>query len=157
MLGGNDIYVADTEPEKAMEVKIIRPYTRVEYDQLLRRQATKTVLWKKCLNFCDLDRNEVEYFNKAFYTEKKEEGQCAFTCFNDRIIAHLGKEEAYKHDMLYNWDNMTQAYQNLREINPVNKKQQFFDKTKSEEDQERMLAKLERQAKKMKTDKFDFY
>ncbi len=52
---------------------------------------------------------------------------------------------------------MRASYEELRAINPNHKMSQVFDKTKTEEQQERMMGKLERQANRMKSNKFDFY
>ncbi|CAI2380409.1 unnamed protein product [Moneuplotes crassus] len=158
MLGGTDIYKVDTgEADPAVNVRVIRPYNKRQYDTLLKVEATKRVLWKKCLNFCDLDRSEVKYFNKAFYTDKEEEGKCAFTCFNDRVIAHLGEDTAKEYDLLYNWDKMRAEYDKLRAINPNTKLELMLEKTKTEEEQQRMFEKLERQGKMFKSNRFDFY
>ena len=103
------------------------------------------------------DRNEVKHFNKAFYTEHEKAAKCSFNCFNDRIIAHFGEEEAQEHDLLYDWDHMTKSYEQLLAINPVHRYEQMMNKTRTEEEQERMMEKLEKQAKRLKRNKFDFY
>ena len=44
MLGGNDIYKIDTEPEQAMRVRIARPFTqKKQLDKALHREAARRV------------------------------------------------------------------------------------------------------------------
>ena len=59
--------------------------------------------------------------------------------------------------MIYDWEEMLLKYEALKAINPVHKYDQMMNKTRTEEEQERMFEKLEKQAQKLKTNKFDFY
>ena len=52
---------------------------------------------------------------------------------------------------------MRAEYDKLRAINPNTKLEQMLEKSKTEEEQERMLQKLEKQANRLKSNKFDFY
>eukprot|EP00344_Euplotes_crassus_P007565 CAMPEP_0197007690 /NCGR_PEP_ID=MMETSP1380-20130617/41832_1 /TAXON_ID=5936 /ORGANISM="Euplotes crassus, Strain CT5" /LENGTH=52 /DNA_ID=CAMNT_0042427921 /DNA_START=312 /DNA_END=470 /DNA_ORIENTATION=+ len=52
---------------------------------------------------------------------------------------------------------MRAEYDKLRAINPNTKLELMLEKTKTEEEQQRMFEKLERQGKMFKSNRFDFY
>ena len=117
------------------------------------------------------DREKVRYFNKDFYYKYHEEGKCTVECYNDRLKAHLSEEEIKKNAMLLDWNELHSQYQSYRLWNPVNKLEKKMteswieDKVRQaenpekahEEIQEDLFQKLERNSKKFKTNKFDFY
>ena len=43
MLGGSDIYKVETDFEQAMRVKLVRPHTKKQLDEIMYREAARRV------------------------------------------------------------------------------------------------------------------
>ena len=100
---------------------------------------------------------EVPFFDRKFYYEKADKAKCTFECYNDRIKSHFDEKEARKYGLLFEWDWMKTEYERYHTWNPIKQHQMKFDKSITEDDQEEMLQKLEKQTRKLKKNKFDFY
>ena len=85
------------------------------------------------------------------------EAKCTTECYNHKMIAHLGEEEAHKHDMLYEWDRLQGEYHKLWLMNPKHRIKEVIKSQKTEEEQERLINRVDNQSKLFKRNQFDFY
>ena len=70
---------------------------------------------------CDLDDEKLPNFNKNFYYNTKEAQVCLQTCYNTRMDAHFGAEEAEKRDLHLDFETMKREYQNYEKWHPTSR------------------------------------
>ena len=115
MLKGTDLYKVEESAESALKVNYTRyATTKKEIDKMLYREAAKRILFKKCFEHCGFNRKETKYFNKQFYYEEADKGKWTFECFNDRIKAHFGDDEAKTHNLYFDFEWMKSEYDTQR-------------------------------------------
>ena len=54
-------------PEDALKLAVAFPYSREHYDQSLYIESARRVVFKNCMEKCELDDTSVPNFNKNFY------------------------------------------------------------------------------------------
>ena len=122
MLGVNtDLHSKGTSAEDSMRFNVVFPFSRDRYDQSLYQEAAKRVVFKNCMDVCELSHEDVPNFNKKFYNAMEGAKECLQTCVNDRMTAHFGAKNAEKHNMLYDFDEMKKEYKNYELWLPKNR------------------------------------
>ena len=77
---------------------------------------------------CELDNEKVPNFNKAFYYNQKEDQICLQTCYNTRMDAHFGHEEAEKRDLHLDFTAMKREYQNYEQWYPAKRHEDKYER-----------------------------
>ena len=68
MLGkGTDLYSKGSTPEDSMKFNVVYPLARDRYDQSLYMESARRVVFKNCMDHCELTHEDVPNFNKKFY------------------------------------------------------------------------------------------
>ena len=74
MLGkNNELHTSGATAEDEQKFLVVFPLSRSQYDQSLHDEAAKRVVFKNCMEKCELDDEKVPNFNKAFYYNQKED------------------------------------------------------------------------------------
>ena len=82
---------------------------------------------------CGLDNETLKNFNKNFYYNQPEAQECLQTCYNTRMNAHFGAEEAAKRDLQLDFAAMKREYQNYEKWYPSGRIIDEYTRGESEE------------------------
>eukprot|EP00354_Favella_ehrenbergii_P009964 CAMPEP_0170468220 /NCGR_PEP_ID=MMETSP0123-20130129/11482_1 /TAXON_ID=182087 /ORGANISM="Favella ehrenbergii, Strain Fehren 1" /LENGTH=69 /DNA_ID=CAMNT_0010734735 /DNA_START=1388 /DNA_END=1597 /DNA_ORIENTATION=- len=61
------LHTAAASPEDALKFGVAAPQSRDHYDKGLYVEAARRVVFKNCMEKCELDDESVPNFNKNFY------------------------------------------------------------------------------------------
>ena len=96
----SDISHKGISAEDAMRVVSIMPSSRDRYEAGLMVTAAREVVFKNCMEACEVDMTRFKAFNKDWYYNMLSEQKCVQGCFNTRMIAHFGEQTAKTTDGL---------------------------------------------------------
>ena len=120
MLGkNNDLHTPGSSAEDEQKWVVVMPLSRSQYNQSLYNDAAQRVVFRNCMAKCELDDTTLKNFNKEFYYNMKEAQVCLQTCYNARMDAHFGSEEAEKRDLHLDFAAMKREYQNYEKWWPT--------------------------------------
>ena len=110
MLKNADLHSSGASAEDELKWNVVFPLSKSQYEQSLYNDAATRVVFKNCMEKCELDNETVKNFNKKFYYEQPEAQECLQTCYNARMDAHFGAEEAIKRDLHLDFATMKKEY-----------------------------------------------
>ena len=84
------LHTAGSSAEDNMKFHVAFPYSREHYDQNLYVESARRVVFKNCMEKCELDNTQVPNFNKNFYYNMPEAQECLQSCYNFRMQLHFG-------------------------------------------------------------------
>lgn len=68
MLGRNDdLFTKGSSAEDNMKFNIIRTESQEVYEANMYKEAARRVVFKNCMNACEIDPKDLPNFNKNFY------------------------------------------------------------------------------------------
>ena len=77
MLGkGTDLHSKGISAEDSMRFNVVFPLSRDRYDASLYQEAAKRVVFKNCMETCELTSEDVPNFNKKFYYAMEGAKEC---------------------------------------------------------------------------------
>ena len=85
------LHTTGSSPEDQLKVAAAFPFARDHYDMRLYVESAKRVVFKNCMEKCELDDTSLPNFNKNFHYNMPEARACLQSCFNFRMEAHFGK------------------------------------------------------------------
>ena len=107
--------------EDALKLAVAFPQSREHYDQSLYIESARRVVFKNCMEKCELDDTSVPNFNKNFYYNKEAAQVCLQSCFNFRMQAHFGQQAAQSLDGLqFDFAKLKRDYQGYERWHPDN-------------------------------------
>ena len=77
--------------EDAMKINVCLPMSKEQYESTLLVEAARRVVFKNCLEACEVDMTRFKKFNKDFYYNMLDEQKCLQKCYNTRMVAHFGE------------------------------------------------------------------
>ena len=110
MLKNADLHTSGASAEDEMKWTVIMPLSRSQYDKSLYNESARRVVFKNCMEKCELDDTTLKNFNKNFYYNQGEAQECLQTCYNTRMDAHFGSEEAASRDLHFDFAGMKREY-----------------------------------------------
>ena len=84
------LHTAAGSAEDALKFSVAFPMSREHYDQSLYVESARRVVFKNCMEKCELDNETVPNFNRNFYYNQNEARACLQACYNFRMQAHFG-------------------------------------------------------------------
>ena len=88
------LHTPAVSPEDALKFATAFPESKEHYDRSLYVESARRVVFKNCMERCELDHESLPNFNKKFYYEMSEARTCLQSCFNFRMQAHFGAAAA---------------------------------------------------------------
>ena len=76
--------------EDALKLSAAFPYSREHYDKSLYVESARRVVFKNCMEKCELDDTSLPNFNKKFYYGMEQAQTCLQSCYNFRMNVHFG-------------------------------------------------------------------
>ena len=113
------MHTPGSSAEDDLRWNVIFPLSRSQYDTSLYNDAANRVVFKNCMEKCELTNETLKNFNKKFYYNQLEAQECLQTCYNTRMDAHFGHEEAIKRDLHLDFKEMKREYQNYEKWYPA--------------------------------------
>ena len=111
MLGkNNDLHTRGSSAEDEQKWVVVMPQSRSQYNESLHNEAANRVVFKNCMEKCELDAEKVPHFNKNFYYNMLDAQECLQTCYNTRMDAHFGADEADRRDLRMNMAEMKREF-----------------------------------------------
>ena len=105
------------------------------YDRNIYIEAAKRVVFRNCMNQLELDDKSLPNFNRDFYYNKEELKQSLDLCYNSRMAAHFGVDNALQRQgIAMNFEHMMREYQEYEYMHPMKKHLDPYLKGKDEED-----------------------
>ena len=119
MLGkNNELFSTGTSAEDQMRVNAVRFESTEIYEKNMYKEAARRVVFKNCMDQCELDDKSLPNFNRAFYYGMPAAQNCLQDCFNTRMTLHFGATTVQKEDMLIDFVKMKEEYQRYERWNP---------------------------------------
>ena len=112
------LHTAAASPEDALKFGVAFPQSREHYDKSLYVEAARRVVFKNCMEKCELDHETVPNFNKKFYYEQGEARACLGSCFNFRMQAHFGSLAKQTDGLQLDFDALKREYQGYEMWHP---------------------------------------
>ena len=100
-----------TSPEDSLKLAIMAPDTRDHYDKNMYVESARRVVFKNCMEKCELDNESLPNFNKNFYYNMGEARACLQSCFNFRMEAHFGSAAKQTDGLQLDFDRLKYDYQ----------------------------------------------
>ena len=116
-----------------MKIAGIRYETQGEHEKNMYYDAAKRVVFRNCMNSCDISDEQLPNFNGNFYYNMVNEQKCLATCFNTKMNLHFGATTAKKENLYMDFEAGKQGYQVMENWNPTYKITKQFEKGESEE------------------------
>ena len=85
------LHTTGASPEDQLKIAAAFPFARDHYDMRLYVESAKRVVFKNCMEKCELDHTTLPNFTKNFHYNMPEARECLQSCFNFRMEAHFGK------------------------------------------------------------------
>ena len=79
------LHTPAVSPEDALKFAAAFPESREHYDRSLYVESARRVVFKNCMEKCELDNESLPNFNKKFYYEMEPARVCLQSCFNFRM------------------------------------------------------------------------
>ena len=146
MLKNAELHTAGSSAEDEMKWNVVLNMSRSQYDKSLYNDAAQQVVFKNCMDKCELDDSTLKNFNKNFYYNQLEAQECLQTCYNTRMDAHFGAEEAHKRDLHLNFADMKREYQNYERWYPAGRIKSEYERGEPEEKVQSILASLKQKS-----------
>ena len=115
------LHTQAASPEDALRIGNAFPLSRDHYDKSLYVESARRVVFKNCMEKCELDNESVPNFNKNFYYNMQEAQVCLSSCFNFRMKAHFGSDATKTDGLQLDFDQLKSQYQSYEMWFPKNK------------------------------------
>ena len=143
--------------EDGLRLNVSFPFSREHYDQNLYIESARRVVFKNCMEKCELDDATVPNFNKNFYYNQEAAQVCLQSCFNFRMQAHFGKQAAEELDGLqFDFAAMKREYQNYERWHPDNEIHDRYMQGYKEQQIQDMVQRLKAKTQQERSGRFDF-
>ena len=76
MLKNAELHTTGSSAEDEMKWNVVLNMSRSQYDKSLYNDAAKQVVFKNCMDKCELDDSTLKNFNKNFYYNQLEAQEC---------------------------------------------------------------------------------
>ena len=76
MLKNAELHTAGSSAEDEMKWNVVMNMSRSQYDKSLYNDAAQRVVFKNCMEKCELDDSTLKNFNKNFYYNQLEAQEC---------------------------------------------------------------------------------
>ena len=96
--------------EDALKLSVAFPMSRDQYDDSLYIESARRVVFKNCMQKCELDNTSLPNFNKNFYYNMGEARACLESCFNSRMTAHFGELATKTDGLQLNMEELKHQY-----------------------------------------------
>ena len=100
------LHTIATSAEDALKIASAFPQSREHYDKSLYVESAKRVVFKNCMEKCELDNTSLPNFNKNFHYNMVEARACLESCYNFRMTAHFGTAAAETDGLQYDMDDL---------------------------------------------------
>ena len=90
MYSETTLHTPASSAEEALKLAASFSESREHYDKSLYVESARRVVFKNCMEKCELDHESVPNFNKNFYYNMNEARACLQSCYNFRMQAHFG-------------------------------------------------------------------
>ena len=84
------LHTAAVTPEDALRFGVAFSESRDQYDRSLYVESARRVVFRNCMEKCELDDTSLPNFNKNFHYNMDEARACLQSCYNFRMQAHFG-------------------------------------------------------------------
>ena len=112
--------------EDALKIAAAFPESRDHYDASLYVESARRVVFKNCMEKCELDNTSLPNFNKNFYYNMAEARECLQSCFNHRMVAHFGSAAKRTDGLQFDFEALKREYQNYEKWHPSNMQQEKY-------------------------------
>ena len=86
------LHTTGGSPEDQLKLAAAFPFARDHYDMRLYVESAKRVVFKNCMEKCELDHASLPNFTMNFHYNMGEARACLQSCYNFRMEAHFGKQ-----------------------------------------------------------------
>ena len=76
MLKNAELHTAGSSAEDEMKWNVVLNMSRSQYDKSLYNDAAQQVVFKNCMDKCELDDSTLKNFNENFYYNQLEAQEC---------------------------------------------------------------------------------
>ena len=141
--------------EEALKLGAVFPLSRGQYDQNLYVESARRVVFRNCMEKCELEPTDVPNFNKNFYYNQPQASTCLTACFNHRMQAHFGKMATQVDGLQMDFDKMKAEYQRYEMWFPANQTAEKYMGGYQEDQVQGILNNLKDKTQKANS-RFDF-
>ena len=114
------LHTGAASAEDALKLSTCAPQTRDTYDRSLYVESARRVVFKNCMEKCELDNESLPNFNKKFYYSMDNARACLQSCFNVRMQAHFGPMAKEIDGLQFDFDSLKHEYQRYEQWLPKN-------------------------------------
>ena len=129
-------------PEEQLKLTASFPESREQYDRSLYVESARRVVFKNCMEKCELDNEKLPNFNKNFYYNMDEARVCLQSCFNFRMQAHFGPAAQRTDGLQFDFDQMKREYQNYEKWHPKSAHDEKYRSGMQEADVQSLVQRL---------------
>ena len=72
-LEGNDLFGIPSSMEEAMRISGMRHHTQDSHEKEMYQDAARKVIFKNCMEACDIPKEAISNFNRNFYYNQLSE------------------------------------------------------------------------------------
>ena len=156
MLGGLDFKHTPASAEDQIKTRVPAGETLAQQKQGMYLEAARRVVLHNCLEKAGFKAEAMRYFDKNFYIKHQKEARQAFTCYNERMMIHLGEEDFEKYSMEMNFDSYKAEYKSYLNWNPRNQWKSIEKDPIPQEKQTSLIENLKKKSDATRYHKFDF-
>ena len=142
--------------EEALKLAAAFPQSRDYYDKSLYVESARRVVFRNCMEKCELDDSTLPNFNKNFYYNQKEAQACISSCFNFRMQAHFGPAAATTDGLQMDLDAMKREYQRYETWHPASVKRDRFAQGFQEAEVQEIVSRIQDKSARETRGRFDF-
>ena len=106
--------------EDSLKIASAFPMSRAHYDQSLYVESARRVVFRNCMEKCELDDESLPNFNRKFYYVMDEARACLQSCYNARMQAHFGPMAQQVDGLQYDFDQLKNEYKSYERWHPKN-------------------------------------
>ena len=117
-LKGTDLYGTPSSAEDAMKIGAVRPDCQDTHSKHMYFEAAKKVLFKNCMEHCELEPEQIPNFNSNFYYNMLGEQKCLESCYNTKMNLHFGETTAKEEHLYMDFARMKAEYQRYENWHP---------------------------------------
>ena len=150
------LHTQPSSAEEALKLAASFEQSREHYDKSLYVESARRVVFKNCMDKCELDNESVPNFNKNFYYNMPEARACLQSCYNFRMQAHLGPMAAKTDGLQFDFDQLKMEYQNYERWHPAYSRSDKYEAGMKETDVQNMVQRLREKTQNESGKRFDF-
>ena len=152
----SDLSTKGNSAEDALKINVVQPLSKEKYEASLLVEAAKRVVFKNCLEACEVDMARFSKFNRDFYYNMLDEQKCLQGCYNTRMAAHFGEETAKTTDGLQmDFGKLKREYHEYEKFHPDFRKTATYWSGAHESQLDSIIQNVKAKSQKAQ-DKFSF-